>query len=115
MNNALYVLYYCPIATFIWNSIKDFINTMIGKHIRMDMRTAILNFYHIKDEPRDRNTRALINVFLIIARKVIYILLYREDEVTKNNIKYYEFIKNIRLILKFRKICAVFLIHQINT
>ena len=64
---------------------------------------------------KDKNTRGLINIFLIIARGVVYILLFREDELIKNIIISYRFIKNIRLILKFRKICAVVLNYQINT
>ena len=40
---------------------------------------------------------------------MMYTLYYEEDQILKNNIINYEFSKNIKLILNFRKTCSVFL------
>ena len=82
---------------------------MIDSTINIDVRAALLNFYTIKRDMENRRNRLYINTLLVIARRVIYTLFYREDETVKNNIISYEFIKNIRLTLKFRRICLVFL------
>ena len=55
-----------------------------------------------------------MNTIMLIARRVIYTIYNREDEVVKSSIQSYEFIKNIRPILIFRKEGLVFLNHQIN-
>ena len=105
----MHALFYCPVDTFLWNIARNVIKTMVSISIRFDIRAALLNFYIIKDEPIDKNTRSLINTLLLAARRVIYTLYYREDEVVKSSVLSYEFIKNIRLIQKFRKECSVFL------
>ena len=44
---------------------------------------------------------------MLITRRIIYTLYYKEDQLIKNNIINYEFNKNIRLILNFRKTFSV--------
>ena len=61
-----------------------------------------------------KNNRLFINISLIIAKRVVYTLFYGENETVKNHVISYQIIKNIRLTLKFRKICSVFLNHHVN-
>ena len=80
MNNALYILYNYPIATSIWNITRDFVKILLSKHIRIDIRTVLLDIDYIKDEPRYKNIGVLINILLIVVINVIYSLLYKEDK-----------------------------------
>ena len=102
VNNTEHSLVHCPVAKFIWDLTGDLIRIIIGRSINIDVTLAFFNFYTIKRDMENKRKR------------VIYILFHREDELVNNDIISYEFIKNIRLSLKFRRICSVFLNHYVN-
>ena len=91
----------------MWNIARDVIKIMVGRDRRFKIVTALQNSYIIKDEPTDKNTRLLINTLLLVARRVIYTIFYRENEVVKSSVISYEFIKNIWLIQMSRKVFPV--------
>ena len=115
INNSLHTLFHCPMATFMWDLARDIIKILLGVSIIFDIRAALINFYLMKNSRLYKNSCAKINVIILITRRVLYAIYYREDKVVKNNIIKYELTKNIRIIQKFRKELLVFLNHHINT
>jgi len=61
-----------------------------------------------------KNNRLFINTSFITAKRVVYTLFYGKNETVKNHVISYQIIKNIKLTLKFRRICSVFLNHHVN-
>ena len=95
INNSLHTLFFCTIASFVWNIARDMIKILLGISIRVDIRTALLKFYVMKNISLNKNTRSLINMIMLVTRSVHHTIYYGEDEVMRNSFLSYEFIKNI--------------------
>ena len=65
---------------------------------RFDIRTNII----LKDTKAGKISYTIINMTKMITRRALCTQFYREDEVDKNSIIIYEFVRNIRIIQKFR-------------
>ena len=50
-------------------------------------------------ENNNKRSRRFCNTLMVIARRVIYTLYYKEDQIIKNNIIEFEMVKNIKLVL----------------
>ena len=85
VNNIEHVIYHCPVAKFVWDVTGDLIRIMTGVSINVNVRAALLNFYTIRKDMENKKKSLYINTLLVIAKRVIYTLSYR-DEIVKNNI-----------------------------
>ena len=68
---------------------------MIGTTIRIDVRTTLINYNSLDKKIENKRNGLYFKILLVIARRVIYTLYLKEDQLVKNNIISYEFIKNI--------------------
>ena len=48
-----------------------------GSHGQVHAKAALVNFYMVKGNKLYKNTKAIINVIMAIARRVIYTLYYQ--------------------------------------
>ena len=91
---------------------RDLMKIIIGTKKRTEVKVALINYYTFENGIENKKNRQYCNTLMVIARRVIYTLYNREDILIKNNIINYEFKKNIKLILNFRRTCSVFLNHN---
>ena len=87
---------------------------MIGSSIKIYLRIALINYYIIDKNIDNKRNTLYINTLLVIAKRVMHTLYYNKDQIVKNNMINSEFIINIKLTLNFRRICSVFLNHNVN-
>ena len=83
VNNSLHTLFYFPVASYVSKIARNVIKILVGISIRVDIRVALLNFYVIKNNLIDKNTSSLINMIMLVTRRVLYTTYYREEEVLK--------------------------------
>ena len=101
-NNTLHTLYHCPIATYLWQIARDIITIVADINIIIDIRTALINYYACNNK-LDKAVKTFINIILIVIRRVIYTIYYREDTMIFNSTIEYKILKNLRLIQRSRK------------
>ena len=53
---------------------------MIGTTIRIDVRTALINYYSLDKKIENKRNRLYCNILLVIATRVIYTFYYKEDQ-----------------------------------
>ena len=61
-----------------------------------------------------KDPKKYCDTMMVIARRVIYTLYYKEEQIIKNNFIKYEQIKTVRLTLNFRKTCYIFLNNKMD-
>jgi len=98
-NNTEHLLYHCPLARFI----GDIVRIMIRTNKSIDVRAALIDCYYLEYDIENKRNRKYCNILMLIAKIIIYNLYYKEDQLIKNNIIYYELNKNIKLILNLGK------------
>ena len=86
INNTLHNFYHCPVATFMWDIARDTIKILLEVSIKFYMRAVIIIFYVMKDRKLDKNEIVLINTIMLITRRVLYTIFYREDETVRYSI-----------------------------
>ena len=57
---------------------------------------ASITFYIVKNSRLDKNTCAITNVIMLITKRALYTIYYREDEVVKNIMIKYELTKTLQ-------------------
>ena len=87
---------------------------MLGIKISIDIQAALINYYKNKRKIDTKNKGKYCDTVMVIARRVIYTLYYKEEQIIKDNFIKYELIKTIRLTLNFRKTCSIFLNNEIE-
>ena len=64
----------------------------------------MINYYTLQKEINNDKNKKYCNTLMVIVRKVLYTLYYKQDQKIKNNVIKYKFKKNKTLILSSEKI-----------
>ena len=80
VNNTKHVTYHCPLARFIWGIVRDLMRIMIGTKRRIDEKAAMINYYTLEKNMNKKKNRKYCNTLMVVARRIIYTLYYKEDK-----------------------------------
>ena len=76
---------------------RDLIRIMIRTKKRIDDKAALINYYTLEKDMNNKKNRKYCKTLISLARRIIYTLYHKEDQIIRNNIIDYR-LKSIGLI-----------------
>ena len=83
VNNTEQVIYHCQLASFIWDIVRDLMRILVRTKKIIDVRAALINYYTLENCIENKKSRKYFKTLILIARKVIYTLYYKEDQLSR--------------------------------